>query len=469
MKEFELINRLKKRSINIAVITETKKKLKGTQDIDDFVMLYSGVPQNKRAACGVAILLDKTWKNKIVNYTFVNERMIIVRLKFERGYLSVFGVYAPENGRKEETDLFYEELQLRINNCKKNDSMILMGDLNARVGNQPIPNVVGTFGEICLNDNGKQLRDFASFNNFKLTNTFFRKKEINKYTWSARGTRSLIDYVIVNKKLSSQIMDTRVLRGYDIYSDHFLVISKIKLMTRWKRSKPKHNRPEEEVFRIPLLQEDSIRNVYQKRLNQLIREADSNDNVNEEWDNIKNLIQKAAYEALGKSRKKYRKNGLIIWNDDIEKAVKEKQMAFRNMLQNNTLETREIYKEKRNLAKRIIRNAHQESWDKFISVVENDVHGRQTLAYKILRKLNKEERDNAYINIIKTKEWIDHYRNLWYSPTAAIEFDIGTIDQDIDYSEMNELQEALKSIKNRKAVGTDNLNAPYVRPERTES
>ena len=99
LKEFELLNRLRERSINMAVITEIKKKLKGTRDIDDFVMIYSGVSQNNRAVCGVAVLLDKKSKRKIVSYTFVSERIIILRLKIERDYFSVFGVYAPENGR----------------------------------------------------------------------------------------------------------------------------------------------------------------------------------------------------------------------------------------------------------------------------------------------------------------------------------------------------------------------------------
>ena len=58
----------------------------------------------------------------------------------------------------------------------KNDSLIISGDLNARVGYQPIPDVVGTFGEECVNRNGQTLREFASFNDFKIANTFFRKK-----------------------------------------------------------------------------------------------------------------------------------------------------------------------------------------------------------------------------------------------------------------------------------------------------
>ena len=80
---------------------------------------------------------------------------------------------------------FYKQLQKEVDKYSKSDSLIISRDLNARVGNQPIPNVVGTFGEDCVNRNGQTLREFASFNDFKIANTFLRKKEIHKYTWSA--------------------------------------------------------------------------------------------------------------------------------------------------------------------------------------------------------------------------------------------------------------------------------------------
>jgi hypothetical protein len=51
-------------------------------------------------------------------------------------------------------------------------------------------------------DNSKRtnLREFASFNGFKIANIFFRKKGIYKYTWSARGFKTIIDYIIVNRR-----------------------------------------------------------------------------------------------------------------------------------------------------------------------------------------------------------------------------------------------------------------------------
>jgi len=110
------------------------------------------------------------------NYLFVNDRIITVCLKTNRGHITIIGVYAPGEGREEETICFYKQLQKEVDKYNKNDSLIISGDLNARVGNQPIPNGVGTFGEDCVNRNGQALREFAAFNDFKIANTFFQKK-----------------------------------------------------------------------------------------------------------------------------------------------------------------------------------------------------------------------------------------------------------------------------------------------------
>jgi cell division septum initiation protein DivIVA len=92
---------------------------------------------------------------------------------------------------------------------------------------------------------------------------------------------------------------------------------------------------------------------------------------------LKNAFKKAAQETTGKKRKFRSRKGLRIWNEEIEKAIEEKQKAYEQWLQQNTEESKDIYKEKRNHAKTIIREAHQQSCDKFISNIEDYLHGRQ--------------------------------------------------------------------------------------------
>ena len=55
-------------------------------------------------------------------------------------------------------------------------------------------------------------------------------------TWSARGYRSIIDYILTNKILSPLVNDTKVFRGCNVATDHYLLISKIRLPQKWYTS-----------------------------------------------------------------------------------------------------------------------------------------------------------------------------------------------------------------------------------------
>lgn len=68
--------------------------------------------------------------------------------------------------------------------------------------------------EDTCNGNGKNLRDFATFNRLKLTNTFFRKC-VYKYTWTGKGYISLTDYTII-KKSSGGMLETLAYLGEKI-------------------------------------------------------------------------------------------------------------------------------------------------------------------------------------------------------------------------------------------------------------
>jgi len=71
--------RIKKKNVGIALIPETKKKLKGSQELDNYILFYSGVPTNKRAAAGIAIMINAKFKKRIHSYVSVNERILQLR------------------------------------------------------------------------------------------------------------------------------------------------------------------------------------------------------------------------------------------------------------------------------------------------------------------------------------------------------------------------------------------------------
>jgi hypothetical protein len=52
---------------------------------------------------------------RISSYTFVNDGILTVRLKTNRGHTTIIGLYAPEEGTEEETRRFYKQLQKEVN------------------------------------------------------------------------------------------------------------------------------------------------------------------------------------------------------------------------------------------------------------------------------------------------------------------------------------------------------------------
>ena len=133
------------------------------------------------------------------------------------------------------------------------------------MGNQPIPECIGTYGEQVTNHNGLALRDFCAFNKLKITNSFYRHKDIHKFMWGARGTKSVIEYIIINDTLRSNIEDTRVFRGSEIDSDNKLVERKFKFL---KHAKHNHKKKDNIIytkppaFKVHLLEQESIRTYY---------------------------------------------------------------------------------------------------------------------------------------------------------------------------------------------------------------
>ena len=73
--------------------------------------------------------------------------MISVRFQGKKFNITVIQVYAPTNNAEEaEVEWFYEELQDPLELTPKKDVLFIIGDWNAKIGSQEIPEVTGKFG-----------------------------------------------------------------------------------------------------------------------------------------------------------------------------------------------------------------------------------------------------------------------------------------------------------------------------------
>ena len=145
--------------------------------------------------------MDKRWIKKFKDFTFMNERIITMTLrpKYERGYIVTTGFYALGGGKKRKhlcsVKHYKKYVTIVITNTYKY-SVILVGYLNTRVGSNPIQKLIGPYGEPTFHTSGAKLREFVTHNNLRITNEFFRKKNIHKY--SASDSRSIIDLSLIH-------------------------------------------------------------------------------------------------------------------------------------------------------------------------------------------------------------------------------------------------------------------------------
>jgi len=142
----------------------------------------------------------------------------------------VLNVHAPsEDECHNSKDSFYEELEQAFDNFPRYNIKILLRDFNAKVGEENI--FKPTTGNECLhqdsNDNGVRILNFAPSKNVVVMSTMFPHRNFHKYTWTSPDgqTHNQTDYVLIDRRWHSKILDVRSFRGADCDTDHYLVVA----------------------------------------------------------------------------------------------------------------------------------------------------------------------------------------------------------------------------------------------------
>ena len=134
-------------NVDILGISELKWTGMGEFNSDDHYIYYCRHESLRRN--GVAIMVNKRVQNAVLGCNLKNKRMISVRFQGKSFNITVIQVCAPNtNAGKVEGEWFYEDLQelLELTPPKKKDVIFIIGDLNAKVGSQEIPEITDKFG-----------------------------------------------------------------------------------------------------------------------------------------------------------------------------------------------------------------------------------------------------------------------------------------------------------------------------------
>ena len=118
-------------------------------------------------------------------YSLKNYRMISVCFQGKPFSIMVFQVYAPNSNAEAEVEQFYEDLQDLLELTPKKDVPFIIGNWNAKVGNQETPRVIGKFGLGVQNEAGQRLIEFCQENALVTANTLFQQHKRRLYTWTS--------------------------------------------------------------------------------------------------------------------------------------------------------------------------------------------------------------------------------------------------------------------------------------------
>ena len=228
---------MKRMKINMLGLCETRWMGTGCFETEGHKVIYSGGDKHVK---GVGIILNKEISNCILGYWTVSERILLIKLRGQPFNLSIIQVYAPTaESSEEDIDDFYEQLEQAMDQCKSQEVIIVMGDLNAKVGNERVGHIVGGHGLGTQNERGERWIDWCRQHNQIITNTWFKNHNRRLWTWRDPGDRykNQIDYITINNRFRNAVTQAKAYPGADCGSDHNPVVATVSL--RLKRVKQK--------------------------------------------------------------------------------------------------------------------------------------------------------------------------------------------------------------------------------------
>lgn len=306
-KEVELIQEMKDRKMEILGLSEVKRKGNGMRRLQDgYILRYSGVGMDSRAKEGVGIITNERIETKVSGWEPINSRIMVVDLYLEIN-LSLFS-YTPR--------------LMTLTYWTKKNSMYNSADLNGRTG-QNKRMALGCMGkhgeERTLNESGRRVIEFCIGNQLLIGNSFFPHKKVHKITYEAEGSdaKSVIDYFLYPQDIRNNIMDVKVIRGAELYTDHRLLV----MDTRFRRpTKPKTKRFE--AIKIREFKNEEKKKEYSGKVQEKLQ-AKTLDNmtVNNMWNTLKSILIETAEEVCGKMIVNTRKKRTNWWTEEVKEKV----------------------------------------------------------------------------------------------------------------------------------------------------
>ena len=463
------------RSFNIDILSIQEHRIyhleidTDRKTIDGYHLITSSAWKNSQGSKvgGVGILLSARAAEQLKSVVKISPR-ILVAYFYSNQQITIIACYSPTNVIDELTvDQFYKDLKDATDAVPAHNLLVVAGDFNAQIGPE---DSLFTFNTKETNRNEKKLADYAEEFQLLVTNTKFMKPANKLWTFQLpSGKRTQIDYVLVRKKWKNSIMNCQAYLSFSsVGSDHRVVSCTIRLSLRQSK-KPIRN-PMKEIDWKYVYATPEVSSAFTLEVrNRFDALAKPDDDVETSYNNLISATQEIALEKLPKKKKQKEKplsNHTLI--NVARKAVRE--AAAKHELNPTRSSLRKLTKAKAQLDEPYV-NAEAECIEKKLDQIGNLSSSNQhTTVWPTINDLaGRKSKPSIRIkgeSAKKRKEsWLSYFLNLLggQPPNTLGNRALPLIQiaklLDISTSTftIQELEDAIKSLRSNKAPGLDNI------------
>ena len=178
---------------------------------------------------GLGLVMNMAAESNLANLIKWNERILIATFNGNPAF-TIIVHYSPTEG-SETAEEHYRQLANAVRSIPKHNLLLVMGDFNAHIDKSVVR---FPYHNQC-NNNGKLMADFMQETDLLVTNGRFQKKKGKLWTFISdmSGTKTQIDYILVNKKWKNSIHNCESYNSFSsVGSDHRIVTAKVKMSLR---------------------------------------------------------------------------------------------------------------------------------------------------------------------------------------------------------------------------------------------
>ena len=329
---------LERYNIDIAALSETR--ISGETELVEVGAGYTffciGQPEGQPRQAGVGFAIRTSLVPHLEGPpTGISSRLMMMKLKLKHGHSAVLlSAYAPTLvASDDDKEAFYESLSSAIQSVPFRHRLFLLGDFNARAGQDTItwPKILGHHSVGKENSNGTLLLQTCSQHQLTITNGFFQLANKYKTTWQHPRSKQwhTLDYVITRQRDFKDVHITRATRGTVCWSDHRLLRSVVVLDLCPPKRHQAVRRRKLDVAKLGSVEcQEQLQETLAEKLRPL-EVSHATSSAEEKWTGIKDSTYKAASEVLGFTTTKHKD-----WFDDQDHAAR----ALLDTMHSNHLE-----------------------------------------------------------------------------------------------------------------------------------